>query len=84
MNQCATAATRLTMTSQHGSEALRLGYDPFMSIRSDESSMVELWWGGSYYAMKRGLSRKPGGKGSDAIVIFRGEGFREFSSGHRT
>jgi hypothetical protein len=62
MNQCATAATRLTMTSQHGSEALRLGYDPFMSIRSDESSMVELWWGGILLCHEKRLSRKPGGK----------------------
>jgi hypothetical protein len=38
----ATVATRLTMTPQHGSKIPRFGYGPFMSIRSDKSSMVEL------------------------------------------
>jgi len=61
MSQLTTSATRLMMTSQHGSKALRLGYGSLMRIRSDKSLMVELWWRILLYHERR-LSRKPGAK----------------------
>jgi hypothetical protein len=43
MNLHATAATKLMTIASYSSEVLKLGYDLFISIRGDKSSMVELW-----------------------------------------
>jgi hypothetical protein len=42
INLHAIVATRLITVASHSSEVLKLGYDLFISIRSDKSSMVEL------------------------------------------
>ncbi len=44
MNHPHTATTGLTITYQCNGEALKLGYCHVVTIRSDESSIVELWW----------------------------------------
>ena len=43
MNLDATAATRLMTIASYSSEVLKLRYYLFISIRSDKSSMMELW-----------------------------------------
>ena len=50
MNHHVPAATRLTAASHCGREALRLEYCCCISIRSGESSMVELWSSGPVIA----------------------------------
>ena len=72
MNHNGPAATRLTMTSQHGSEALGLGYCHIMTIRSDESSMVALLWVGPVMPLK-GSTPQTRRRGGDASVIFSWE-----------
>ena len=76
---CACSVT----TSQHHSKALGLRYGPFMSIRSNKSLMVELWWRDLIMPWKEAL-QKTRRQGGNAMVIFRWDGFREFRSGYRT
>jgi len=44
MRQRATAATRLTMTSQHRGETQKPRSNRSMSLKGEKNSMVVLWW----------------------------------------
>jgi hypothetical protein len=64
-----TAATGLTITYQRDSEALRLRYCHAMTIRSDESSMVELWWRRLAMPLKGGSPQTRQRRGNTSVIF---------------
>jgi hypothetical protein len=54
MRQRVSAATRLTITAQHGGMTRKPRSNRSVNLKGEMSSMVVLWVEGSCYNMKRG------------------------------